>query len=218
MTTGGPQEKPTPKPRAKFWKRCLPFAVPAAAGFGAAIIFSGGLASFVQYSNTLNFCAYSCHEMESTVFQEFKESTHFSSRSGVHPVCADCHVPHGNWIETLIYKAGASKELIAHFITHTVNTPEKFEAKRLELAKNVWAEMEANDSENCRKCHNVENWDLSLQKPRARGQHEEMAATGDTCIDCHKGIAHKAVHEKVEEEEDSFSLDNEEEEESFDLK
>lgn len=198
--TGGRQEKPTPKPGANFWKRCLPFAVPAAAGFGAALIFSGGLASFVQYSNTLNFCAYSCHEMQSTVYEEYKKSTHFSSRSGVHPVCADCHVPHGNWIKTLIYKSGATKELFGHAVG-VVNTSEKFEAKRLDLAKNVWAEMEANDSENCRGCHKVENWDLSLQKNRARVQHEDMAKTGETCIDCHKGIAHKAVHEKAEEEE-----------------
>ncbi|MFQ5562246.1 MAG: NapC/NirT family cytochrome c [Parvularculaceae bacterium] len=104
-----------------------------------------------------------------------------------------------------------------------MNTKEKFEAKRLELAKNVWAEMKANDSENCRSCHHVDNWDLSLQKTRARGQHEEMAETGETCIDCHKGIAHKAVHEDLEEE-DSFSLEDEddpfsleEEEESFEL-
>ncbi|MFQ5562245.1 MAG: NapC/NirT family cytochrome c [Parvularculaceae bacterium] len=112
-----------------FWSRIFPFAVPAAIGFGAAIILSGAMASFVQYSNTMEFCAYSCHEMESTVFEEFKESTHFSSRSGVYPVCADCHVPHGNWIETLIYKTGATKELFYHLydvaLTATHNAREK---------------------------------------------------------------------------------------------
>lgn len=196
-----------------LWKRCLPFVVPAAIGFVAALIFAGGLASFVQYSNSLGFCANSCHEMQSTVYQEYKKSVHFTSRTGVHPVCSNCHVPHGNWLKTLIYKAGATKELFHHF-AGTVNTTEKFEAKRLELAENVWREMKANDSENCRSCHKVENWDLSLQKPRARGQHEDMVKTGQTCIDCHKGIAHKAVHEK-QEEEDSFTLDGEEE--SFEL-
>lgn len=191
------------------WKKYLPFAVPAAIGFGAALVFSGGFASFLHFSNTMEFCI-SCHEMESTVYQEYKESTHFSSRSGVTPICSDCHVPHGNWLKTIIYKTGASKELIAHFITHTVNTPEKFEAKRLELAQNVWAEFKANDSAQCRSCHKVTNWDLSLHKARARGQHESMAETGETCIDCHKGIAHKDVQDRLPQEEDSFSLEGEE--------
>ncbi len=78
------------------------------------------------------------------------------------------------------------------------------------MAEAVWARMKANDSAECRRCHSVAHWDLSLHKPRARAQHRDMAKNGETCIDCHKGIAHKAVHQEVEEEE-------EEEEQSFEL-
>ena len=188
-----------------IWMKCRPFAVPGAIGFVIALAFAGGFASFVQYSNTLEFCT-SCHEMESTVFQEYKKSVHFTTRTGVHPICSSCHVPHDNWIHMVAYKVGATAELVKHF-AGAVNTTEKFEARRLALAEIVWARMKASDSHECRSCHNVANWDLSLQKPRARAQHEDMAKTGETCIDCHKGIAHKAVHEKDEKEkDDSFEL------------
>ena len=54
--------------------------------------------------------------------------------------------------------------------------------------------------------------DFTNQKPRARTQHESAAKEGETCIDCHKGIAHKPVHKQLEdtEEEDEgggFTLD-----------
>jgi cytochrome c-type protein NapC len=113
----------------------------------------------------------------------------------------------------VFYKVGATKELFSHVIG-AVDTPEKFEARRLALAERVWAEMKGNDSANCRHCHSVAEWDLALHKPRARAQHEDMTRTGETCIDCHKGIAHKAVHEKTEED-DAFTL--EEEAEPFEL-
>lgn len=194
--------------------RLLPAFVFTAAVFITGLVMSGAFASYVQYTNRLEFCL-SCHEMESTVWQEYKESPHFQTKAGVRPSCADCHVPYKNWIKMVVHKIGASKELYGHFITGSINTKEKFEAKRLELAKTVWARMEANDSENCRNCHKTEAWNLDLQKPRARGQHEEAALSGETCIDCHKGIAHKPVHEELEEEE-FVGLEEEEEFEPFD--
>ncbi len=196
-----------------------PIGLFAAAVFSATlvltgVIMSGAFASYVQYTNTLEFCL-SCHEMESTVWQEYKESPHYQTKAGVRPSCADCHVPYKNWMKMVWHKVGASKELYGHFITGTIDTKEKFEAKRLELAKIVWARMEANDSENCRNCHNTDAWNLALQKPRARGQHEEAVLNGETCIDCHKGIAHKPVHKELEEEE-FVGLEEEEEFEPLD--
>lgn len=167
------------------------------------VIASGAFASFVQYTNTLDFCI-SCHEMESTVYQEYKETPHFRSASGVRPACSNCHVPHDNWLLTVWFKVKATKELFAH-LTGEIDTREKFEAKRLEMAQNVWAIMKASDSRECRGCHKVEAWDLDAQRTRARVQHEDAMTSGETCIDCHKGIAHKPIHkelEKSKEEED----------------
>ena len=173
----------------------------------AGLAFSGSFASFVEYSNTMDFCI-SCHEMESIVYQEYKESPHYTTRIGIRPSCADCHVPHDDWMRTVVFKIRATRELLSH-IVGAVDTREKFEAKRLELATNVWDRMKADDSAACRKCHKVAAWDLSLQKPRSRGQHETADANGETCIDCHKGIAHKPIHKELEqeEEEEDFVFD-----------
>jgi hypothetical protein len=43
--------------------------------------------------------------------------------------------------------------------------------------------------------------DPENQKPRARKQHMNAMKAGNTCIDCHKGIAHKKVHDQLEDEE-----------------
>lgn len=189
-------------------KTIITFITFGGVGAVAALIFAGAFLSFAQYSMTEEFCI-SCHEMESTVYQEYKESTHYSSRSGVRPNCADCHVPSGSWIEILGHKILATGELYHHMVG-TVDTKEKFESHRLEMAQAVWDRMKENDSANCRSCHNTDDWDLSLHKQRARTQHEDMVTSGETCIDCHKGIAHKPIHkqleEEVDEDEDSFDI------------
>jgi nitrate/TMAO reductase-like tetraheme cytochrome c subunit len=53
--------------------------------------------------------------------------------------------------------------------------------------------MKANNSRECRNCHSLEAMALSLQDKSARKKHteEHMREKGETCIDCHKGIAHK---------------------------
>ena len=86
-------------------------------------------------------------------------------------------------------KIQASNELY-HHCCGTIDTPEKFEAKRAELAEHVWATMKANDSRECRNCHSWEAMDFHKQTPRAREKMHEGRKEGKTCIECHKGIAH----------------------------
>ncbi len=78
------------------------------------------------------------------------------------------------------------------------------------MAQRVWDAMKATDSRECRNCHSINGMTLGLekQKPRARAQHESAEEEGETCIDCHKGIAHKPVHKELEEteEEADFTL------------
>ncbi len=40
--------------------------------------------------------------------------------------------------------------------------------------------------------------DLSEQDRSARKRHERAVAKGETCIDCHEGIAHKLPEDEVE--------------------
>jgi nitrate/TMAO reductase-like tetraheme cytochrome c subunit len=162
------------------------------------VIFWGGFNTGMEATNTMGFCI-SCHEMEENVYQEYKGTIHDSNRSGVRASCPDCHVPRP-WIYKIKRKIQASNELIHKFLG-TIDTPEKFEAKRLELAKNEWERMKATDSRECRNCHEISTMDPATQKPRARKQHYNAMKTGLTCIDCHKGIAHKKVHDQLTEEE-----------------
>lgn len=173
-----------------FWRPATNYgwgAIFIAGGF-AGIIFWGGFNTFMEYTNTLNFCV-SCHEMDQLVYREYKKTIHYANRTGVRVVCSDCHVPR-DWTRKLIRKVRATNELF-HKIIGSVDTPEKFEAKRLQLAEHVWASMEANNSRECRNCHSFTAMNLEMQQRRPRKKHPEAREQGKTCIDCHKGIAHK---------------------------
>lgn len=156
-------------------------------GFLAGIIFWGGFNTAMEATNTEDFCI-SCHEMEENVYQEYQNTIHYSNRSGVRATCPDCHVPEP-WVHKIKRKIQASNELF-HKVMGTIDTPEKFEEKRLELARNVWRTMKKTDSRECRNCHDFQSMDYTLQQRRAMNRHIEGFDEGQTCIDCHKGIAH----------------------------
>ena len=162
------------------------------------VIFWGGFNTAMEVTNTMDFCI-SCHEMEENVYQEYKKTIHYTNRSGVRATCSDCHVPRP-WIHKVVRKIEASNEIL-HKVLGTIDTPEKFDAKRLHLAKNVWRAMKSTDSRECRNCHNFDSMKPEDQKKRSRKQHATAMEEGNTCIDCHKGIAHNKVHDKLSEEE-----------------
>ena len=168
-------------------------------GFIAGIVFWGGFNTALEATNTEQFCI-SCHEMRDNVYAEYKETIHYSNRTGVRAVCADCHVPK-DWTHKMIRKVQATKELYGK-VMGTIDTKEKFEAKRLELARNEWARMKAADSRECRNCHSFESMNKDSQKQRARKQHEMALEDNMTCIDCHKGIAHHKPEGMTEEDEE----------------
>lgn len=158
-------------------------------GFIAGVIFWGGFNTALEKTNEETFCI-SCHEMRDNVYVELKETIHYTNRSGVRATCPDCHVPK-EWVYKIIRKIQASKEVWGK-ITGKIDTREKFQAHRGEMAAREWARMKANDSRECRNCHNLESMDYSEQGTRAFKEHENVLATGEkTCIDCHKGIAHE---------------------------
>jgi cytochrome c-type protein NapC len=166
--------------------------------FILGIIFWGGFNTAMEATNQLEFCI-SCHEMEENVYEEYKPTIHYSNRTGVRATCPDCHVPK-DWIHKMARKIQASSE-VYHKIMGTVSTPEKFNEHRLEMAKRVWQTMKTTDSRECRNCHNFESMNPEFQRPRARKQHFNAFKTGQTCIDCHKGIAHKDVRDLLTDED-----------------
>jgi len=156
-------------------------------GILAGIMIWGSFNWAVELSNTEIFCI-SCHEMEDNAFAEYRDSIHYSNRSGVRATCPDCHVPK-SWIYKIKRKIGATNELW-HKAIGSIDTPEKFENKRLELAMLEWIRMKETDSRECRNCHNYDFMDFSEQGRRSSRIHEEGFDANKTCIDCHKGIAH----------------------------
>ncbi|MDH5484990.1 MAG: NapC/NirT family cytochrome c [Gammaproteobacteria bacterium] len=156
-------------------------------GFVAGVIFWGGFNTAMEATNQESFCI-SCHEMEENVYREYQDTIHYANRSGVRATCPDCHVPKP-WVHKMIRKIQASNELL-HKALGSIDTPEKFEAKRLKLAQNVWKTMKATDSRECRNCHDYDSMDFVAQQRRAVTRHTEGFEEGKTCIDCHKGIAH----------------------------
>jgi cytochrome c-type protein NapC len=159
-----------------------------AMGLVLGVLFWGGFNTVVEATNTEQFCI-GCHEMRDNVYKEYSANTiHYTNRTGVRAVCSDCHVPK-SWGAKMIRKVQASRELYGKLMG-TIDTREKFEAKRLQLAEREWARMKANDSLECRNCHSHTSMDAEKQKPRARKSHELAVKNNETCIDCHKGIAH----------------------------
>ena len=157
-------------------------------GVVLGVLFWGGFNTALEATNKEAFCI-SCHEMRDNVYAEYKENTiHYTNRTGVRATCPDCHVPK-EWGPKMLRKIQASREVWGK-ITGSIDTREKFEAKRLQLAEHEWARMKSVQSLECRNCHSLEAMDPERQKPRAKKSHELAKKGGDTCIDCHKGIAH----------------------------
>ena len=167
-------------------------------GFVGGVLFWGGFNTAMEATNTMGFCT-SCHEMRDNVYAEYKNTIHASNRTGVRATCSDCHVPK-DWTHKMIRKIQASNEVL-HKILGSIDTKEKFDAKRLTLARHEWDRMKANDSQECRNCHGFEAMNPENQRPRARKQHLAAMEAGNTCIDCHKGIAHKSVRDQLSDKE-----------------
>ena len=155
--------------------------------FALGIIFWGGFNTAMELTNTEAFCI-SCHEMRDNVFVEYRNTIHYQNRTGVRATCPDCHVPR-EWGPKIVRKIQASNELL-HKMLGSIDTPEKFNAKRLVLAQHEWKRMKGNDSQECRNCHNFNSMDYAEQNRRAAVQHQAAFGAGQTCIDCHKGVAH----------------------------
>ena len=174
-----------------FWRRLskpsnAAAGVLLAMGFVGGILFWGAFNTGMEVTNSEAFCS-GCH---APIVEEIRETIHYANRSGVRAICSDCHVPHG-WTDKIVRKVQASKELVAYAMG-TIDTPEKFRARRGHLAIREWKRMKQNDSQECRNCHDFEFMDFTEQGRRSVAQHSTALAAGDkTCVDCHKGVAHR---------------------------
>ena len=166
------------------WKLSLGLAV-ALMVFSVSVGISG--AYVLAHTSTEEFCV-SCHEMSYNQV-EFKGTIHDTNRTGVRAICTNCHVPHEPG-PLVLAKIKATKDLYYTYISPSIDTPEKFEAKRAAMAQKIWWEMKADDSHTCRSCHRADKMNVELQTAKAQARHAKGKAEGKTCIECHFGIAH----------------------------
>ena len=159
-------------------------------GFIMGIIFWGGFNTAMEFTNTETFCT-GCHEMRDNVFEEMKTTIHFSNRSGVRAKCSDCHVPH-DWTYKIARKMQASKEVWGK-IFGTIDTREKFLEKRRELAEHEWARLKANNSLECRNCHEFDYMDFTRQSQRAAEMHSTALASGEK----YRGPLNRAMFDSI---------------------
>ena len=167
--------------------------------FLAGVTAWAGFNGALYYSNSEAFCI-SCHVMKENVYAEYQASVHYTNRTGVRAICSDCHVPK-EWGPKMARKIQATLHEVPHWIMGTIDTPEKFEARRLYLARRVWSDMKESDSRECANCHTLEHMDPDKQARSARSKHtvKRRDERGETCIDCHQGVAH-ALPEGWEED------------------
>jgi len=192
---GVPMNSPKPVRRsfvAWLWRRpqrwyLLGVPVGGLLAFIVGIGFTGGFFGSLQYASTQEFCL-SCHEMRQAL-QEMSHTEHYVNAVGVRAGCADCHVP-PTFAAGLVRHVEAYKCVWGH-LRGTLSTPVKYEARRLDMAQTVWKELDGNDSAECRSCHSPAAMVLAQQPAAAASAHQSLGSGGVTCIDCHKGIAHK---------------------------
>ena len=157
-------------------------------GIAIGVVGWNGFHYALETTSTTEFCI-SCHTMLDNQFEEYKTTIHYKNPSGVRAGCPDCHVPKSG-LPYYESKIASAKRLWAEIIG-SIETPEKFERERLRLAKKVFAYMKETDSRECRSCHGFEAMDFEHQRPESAAKMKIAATDGGTCIDCHKGIAHK---------------------------
>jgi cytochrome c-type protein NapC len=173
----------------------IPLAVLLLVGFFGGIIFWGGFHWALELTSNQEFCI-SCHEMRDQPYQDLQKTIHFVNRTGTRAICTDCHVPK-EFIRKIGAKIVATKDVFFH-LTGKIDTPEKYEAHRLEMALWVWETMKANDSHECRNCHQNVWTDTSAEFGGAARHHKKALKAGNiTCVDCHQGISHALPAEFV---------------------
>ena len=155
------------------------------------VVIAAMSSATLETTNSTEFCT-SCHSMQ-WVKEEWMQSPHYSNISGVRAECSDCHVPH-DLGPKLYAKLRAAKDVWGE-ILGTIDTKEKFEHHRWQMANSVWDRMKATDSRECKSCHTIAAMDLKEQDRSARKKHKKAETRGKTCIDCHKGEAHEIPEE-----------------------
>jgi len=150
-------------------------------------IVRAGFGIVGKRTNRVEYCT-SCHAMKYP-YEEFQQSRHYKSRSGISPNCVDCHIPKGDNLTKF-------RRVIGDGLAQLTGprTKEEFEERRPELAKRVRDYLYKTDSKTCRQCHVEEA--MKSDNQDAMDAHKRMVEEKKTCIDCHYNLVHAKVEVK----------------------
>lgn len=176
------------KKPSKKWLLGIPIGGFIAFGLGAVAL---GTTNYILHETGKTEFCYTCHSHEAFIKPEYEASSHFQNAAGVRAGCSDCHLPHDNWFDLVYTKMVVSLDIVPELMGK-LDTAEKYEAHRAEMAENVWREYKEDDSAYCKHCHSFDAMDLEAQERRTARQHKKAIDGEGTCIDCHWGLVHKA--------------------------
>jgi cytochrome c-type protein NapC len=157
-----------------------------AAGVVIGVVFLAGFNYAFHATSTNEFCG-GCHTDNAA--KEWRASAHYNNRAGFVAGCADCHLPR-EFGPKMVRKLKAAKEVWGQ-ITGVIDTPAKYEAHRQTMAESEWSRLRANGAQECRNCHHPDSM-ADREKTDIGGMHKSALAGGQVCIDCHKGVGHRA--------------------------
>ena len=169
------------KPSAKYG-----FGLLITVGIVIGILGWSSFNTIIDKTSEETFCV-SCHSMQQPL-EELKQTAHWSNKSGVSATCSDCHLPHEG-LDKYARKFEALRELWAE-MSGKYNESGAFEKHRLEMAEREWARFEKDGSKQCKACHSYEKMDFDKMSEQARKAMLPAKETNQSCMDCHKGIAH----------------------------
>ena len=188
-------------------RKLLDFLLSPTAKYSVLVLLGGGfivgVGSVIAFditmyaTNTEEFCT-SCHEMRDNPGMLLKGTTHFKNKSGVRPTCSDCHVPR-EFVPKMIRKIQAAREVWGKLLG-VIDTPEKYAAHAPVMKAREIARLKANDSQECRNCHDVKQILYSVQTAKAQEYHQAEQHRGKSCIDCHAGLTHTPPEQLSEAE------------------
>jgi cytochrome c-type protein NapC len=157
------------------------------AGVALGVIGVIAFDTTLHATSTETFCI-SCHEMKAHPYAQLQKTLHYNNAFGMRPTCSDCHLPK-EFVPKMIRKVEAAREVWGT-ITGVIDTPEKYAAHAPAMKQREIARMQANDSQECRNCHDPAHMQADLQSKMAQRFHQPGRVQDKTCIDCHAGIAH----------------------------
>lgn len=130
---------------------------------GLPLLVICGVFLVAQYerSSTTQYCGTTCHIMKPL----YESSFHSTHRETNEIGCNDCHIPHDNILEQIVYKGYSGAR---DYYKNTYDQPDVLQTK--EWSKRII-------QRNCIRCHSTVVKEINI-------------SDGKQCFDCHRGEPH----------------------------